>query len=103
MGGGECTPLEAKSTSGSSQISSSFAQDPGLFMACLDVEAFFTNIPLEEIMNVCCDSLFSNYARVNDINKIDFKNLKQQLYKTTFSFSKENFINELMEKLWDLH
>ena len=39
-------------------------QDPGLFMASLDVDSFFTNIPLEETISVCFDSLFSNDAKV---------------------------------------
>ena len=56
-------------------------QDAGLFMASLDV---FTNIPLEETISVCCDSLFSNDSKVNNINRIDFE---EQLYKTAFSIS----------------
>ena len=52
-------------------------QDAGLFMASLDV---FTNIPLEETISVCCDSLFSNDAKINNINRIDFdKHLKAAL------------------------
>ena len=30
-------------------------QDPGLFMASLDIESLFTNIPLEETISLCCD------------------------------------------------
>ena len=41
-------------------------QDPGLFMASLDIESLFTNITLEETISVCCDSLFSNDAKVNE-------------------------------------
>ena len=33
-------------------------QDFGLFMASLDVQSLFTNIPLEEIINTSCDSVF---------------------------------------------
>ena len=50
-------------------------QDPGLFMASLDVVSLFTKIPLEDTISVCCDSLFSNDARVNDISRIDFEKL----------------------------
>ena len=32
--------------------------DPEIFVTSLDVEFPFTNIPLEEAINVCCDSLF---------------------------------------------
>ena len=49
-------------------------QDPGLFMASLEVEFLFTNIPLEKTISVCYDSLFSNDAKVNSINRIDFEN-----------------------------
>ena len=54
---------------------------------------------------MCCDSLFSNDAKVNSINRIDFeKSLRAslQLYKTTFSISKDKLINKLMELLLDL-
>ena len=44
-------------------------------MASLDVESLFTNIPVEETINVCGDSLCSNDAKVNRINIIDFKSL----------------------------
>ena len=48
-------------------------QDPGIFMASLDVESFFTNVPLAETINVCSYSLFSN----DDISTVSFpKNIK---------------------------
>ena len=66
-------------------------QGPELFMASLDVESLFTNIPLEETVGVCCDSLFSNDAKVHNINRIDFeKRLRAALQNT------------LIELLWDL-
>ena len=78
-------------------------QDPGLFMASLDVESLFTNIPLTEIISVCCDSLFSNDAKVNNINRIDFqKILRAALQNNSFNFEGKKFINKLMELLWDL-
>ena len=56
-------------------------------MANLDVESLFTNIPLEETTSVCCDSLFSNDAKVNNVNKIDFKNfLRAALQNNFFNF-----------------
>ena len=44
-------------------------------MASLDVESLFINIPLEKTISVCCDSLFSNDAKLNNINRIDFEKL----------------------------
>ena len=59
-------------------------------MASLDVETLFTNIPLEETASVCCDSFFSNDAKIKNIDKIDFEKLLKQLYQKTFSISKKN-------------
>ena len=56
-------------------------QDTGLFMASQDV---FTNIPLEETISVCCDPLFSNDSKVNNINRIDFE--EQALQDSFFNF-----------------
>ena len=76
-------------------------QDPGLFMPSLDVESLLTNIPLEETISVCCDSLFSNNSKVSNINRIDFeKLLRAALQNNAFNF--EGKINKLMELLWDL-
>ena len=43
-------------------------QDPGLFIASLDVvKSLLTSIPLEETISVFCDSLFSNNAKTCQI------------------------------------
>ena len=56
-------------------------------MASLDVEFLFTNIPLEETISACCDSLFSNNANVNNINRINFENLlRAALHNNFFNF-----------------
>ena len=59
-------------------------QDPGLFMASLDVESLFTNIPFEETISVCYDSLFSNNAKVNNINRINFEKLLRAALQNNF-------------------
>ena len=33
-------------------------QDAGLFMASLDVDSLFTNVPFEETINICVNELF---------------------------------------------
>ena len=48
-------------------------QDSGLFMASLDVESLFTNIPLEETINISCDSLFGSEAKINNFSRNDFE------------------------------
>ena len=56
-------------------------------MASLDVKSLFTNMPSEKTIIVCCDSLFSNDAKINNINRIDFeKLLRAALQNNFFSF-----------------
>ena len=65
-------------------------QEPGLFMASLDVKSLFVNITLEEIIDVCRDSLFSNDAKVNNINRTDFeKLLRAALQNNFFNFERK--------------
>ena len=53
-------------------------------MASLHVKSLFTKITLEKTLSTSCDSLFSNEAKVNNINRIDYEKLLRQLDKTTF-------------------
>ena len=71
-------------------------QDYG-FMTSLDVESVFTNIPLEETINISCDSLFANEAKISNFSRNGFEKLALQwLYKTT-SILMVKSINKLME------
>ena len=44
-------------------------QDSKLFMGILDVDSLFTNIPLEEIINICTNLLYNNEDVIEGINK----------------------------------
>ena len=59
-------------------------QDSGLFMVSLDVEPIFTNIPLEETINISCDSLFGSEAKINDFSRSDFKKLLRMALQNNF-------------------
>ena len=50
-------------------------QNPEYFMASLDVESLFTNIPLEETIKICCDSLYKNQELLRNISKNQFEKL----------------------------
>ena len=50
-------------------------QDSKLFMGSLDVHTLFTNIPLEETINVCTNLLYSNEDVIEGINTSEFKKL----------------------------
>ena len=69
-------------------------QDSGLYMASLDVESLFTNIPLEETINISCDSLFSNEAKINNFNRNDFEKLFRMALQNNFF----NFDGKIYEK-----
>ena len=45
-------------------------------MGSLDVESLFTNIPLEETINICTNLLYNNEDVIEGINKSEFKNLR---------------------------
>ena len=44
-------------------------QDSEFFMGSLDVDSLFTNIPLEETINICANILFEYTARVEGLSK----------------------------------
>ena len=50
-------------------------QDSKIFMGSLDVDSLFTNIPLEETINICTNLLYDNEDVIEGINKSEFKNL----------------------------
>ena len=43
------------------------------FMGSLDVDSLFTNIPLEETINICTNLLYNNEDVIEGINKSEFK------------------------------
>ena len=48
-------------------------QNPNLFMASLDDDSLFTNIPLDETINIIIEKSFSENETVYNINKDQFK------------------------------
>ena len=59
-------------------------QDSGLSMASLDVESLFTEILLEETINISCDSLFGNEAKINYFSRNDFEKLLRMALQNSF-------------------
>ena len=50
-------------------------QDSEFFMGSLDVDPLFTNILLEETINICANALFDSTEKVECLSKIKFKEL----------------------------
>ena len=50
-------------------------QQHDLFMGSLDVDSLFSNIPLEETIEICTNELFKESETVEGLSKTDFKEL----------------------------
>ena len=57
-----------------------------LVMASLDVESLFTNIPLDETIDIVTKKVFQNKRRVSGISRRDFKRLLEFSTKGTVFF-----------------
>ena len=55
-------------------------KDAGLFMASLDVNSLFTNVTLEETINVCVNELLKIHSGIHGLNK---KQITKMLSLTT--------------------
>ena len=42
-------------------------------MALLDIQSFFTNIPFDELINICVELVFQNKEKVKGLVKCQFK------------------------------
>ena len=50
-------------------------QQHDLFMGSLDVDSLFTNIPLEETIEICTNELFKESETIEGLSKTEFKEL----------------------------
>ena len=50
-------------------------QDPTVSMGSLDVDSVFTNIPLDETIDICVKELFENTDTVEDLTKSELNQL----------------------------
>ena len=80
-------PVLKSLTSNEYTIKDSFAfaaeiveQDSEFFMGNLDVDSLFTNIPVEETIDICTNTLFENMGKVEGWSK---KELNKLLYLAT--------------------
>ena len=69
--------------------------DRNLYMASLDVESLFTNIPLEETINNCVNDLFSNNFCSDKLSEKDF----YDLFKLATAESSFIFDNKLYKQI----
>ena len=62
-------------------------QDPTLSMGCLGVKSFFTNILLNETIDVCINHLFESTDTVEGFKKSEIKQLCLARKESNFIFS----------------
>ena len=68
-------------------------QDSNIRMASLDVDSLFTNIPLEETIDICVDNLYNDNENPPNIPKHNFRNLLNIATKETLCLT-TNIINK---------
>ena len=66
-------------------------QDPNLYMASLDVDSLFTNIPPDETIDICIDSLYKDDENSPKILKDVFRNLLTVATKESFFMFNNKF------------
>ena len=69
--------------------------DSKLFMASLDVESLFTNIPLEETITIAVDTLFKDKETVNKLTKDEFKTLLDLATKESWFLFGDTYYNQI--------
>ena len=70
-------------------------KDHRLVMGSLDVESLFTNIPLDETINIVTEKVFDKKVKVKGISKRDFKRLLEIATKgTVFFFNGKYYIQK---------
>ena len=78
-------------------------QNPNLCMDNLDANSLFTNIPLDETIDTCIDSLFEDYENALKIRKVSFRNLLNVTTKDSLFMFNKKFYKKLMMWLRGLH
>ena len=59
-------------------------EDSSLFMGSLDVDSLFTNIPLDETIDICTQLIYDKQDVIEDINKEEFRNLLSLATKESY-------------------
>ena len=75
-------------------------QQHDLFMGSLDVDSLFTNIPLEETIEICTNELFKETETAEGLNKLSLKNFCLWLQRIHILFLMGHSINKSMVWLW---
>ena len=70
-------------------------QVPNLYMASLDVDSLLTNIPLDETIDICTDSLYKDDENIPKFPKDVFRNLLTVATKESFFMFNNKFYKQI--------
>ena len=73
------------------------------FMGSLDVDSLFTNIPLEQTIDIFTNRLFENMEKVEGLSEIEFKELLSYATKESYFIFNDSSTRKSMEWLWFHH
>ena len=95
-------PLLSELTTNNYVLKDSFAfandilsQDNNLFMTSFDVDSLFTNLPLQETIDLCIKKLFQRKKKVNGMSEREFRTLLELATKTSFFTFNGKFYNQV--------
>ena len=94
-------PILSPLTQNSYVVKDSFAfatdirnQNPDLYMTSFDVESLYTNIPLDETINICVSKLFGRKQKFKGFSKTDFRLLLQYAVKDSLFIFNGNYYTQ---------
>ena len=65
------------------------------YMSSFDVDSLFTNIPLNETIDICCDELFRSRDKVSDMSKEEFRILLELATKESFILFNNQYYKQI--------
>ena len=78
-------------------------QNPNLYMASFDVQSLFTNIPLDETINICVDMVYNKRKKVKGMLKRHFRQLLTISVKSSCFLFNDVYYKQIDGLLWDQH
>ena len=94
-------------TSNENTVKDSFAfaeevveQDSKFFLGSLNVDSFFTSIPLEKTTEICANIFFEDKERDDGLSKIEFKELYLLRQNNLILLLTESSTSKLIKLLW---
>ena len=76
-----------------------YKQDYNLHMASLNVDSLFTNIPLEETIDICVDNLYNDNENLPNITEHNFRNLLNIATKESFFMLNNKYFKQVWNRL----